>query len=76
VFIKQKWVRIKGPAPVFLTKKAFAFNKRTKSLSWLKHEQTCWIPFHDAICSVAAQEIHGSTGLEYKFSNEDYDKIC
>ena len=50
--------------------------KSTKSLSWPRHKQTCWIPFCDVISSVVASENHGSTGHQYKLSNEDNDKIC
>jgi len=50
-------------------------NKTTKSLSWLTHQLTYWIPFHDIICSISVLDMCGSFGRHYILSNEDYE-IC
>ena len=37
-------------------------NKCTKCLSCSAHQQTCWLPLYDIICSISVSNMHGSSG--------------
>ena len=44
-------------------------------LSWYGHENQCWVPFQDVLCTITVPHFQGRSGQQYPIEKEGYGKI-